>query len=173
MIRNTHRRTLPVPASTLAPLLAGLGGSQDLLWPAGWPPLRLDGPVAVGAAGGHGPIRYRVSTYEPGRRVRFTMDPACGLRGHHELVLEPRGSGCELRHELVVRPLGSLRVLGPTLVLPLHDALIEDLLDRAERFATGGVAAPARWSARVRSARWVMRRVRLGHRRRGRVPAVR
>jgi hypothetical protein len=36
---------------------------------------------------------------------------------------------------------------------PLHDALIEDSLDRAEHAVTGIVARPARWSGTVRQLR--------------------
>jgi len=41
---------------------------------------------------------------------------------------------------------------------PLHDALAEDALDKAERALLGGVKRPARWTWRVRLPRSLMRR---------------
>jgi hypothetical protein len=43
-----------------------------------------------------------------------------------------------------------------TVVRPLHDALIEDALDNAERETTGTVAEPAGWSWWVRTLRRVL-----------------
>ena len=56
-VRNVHRHTIGSP-ERLGGLLAGLGSDTDELWPGGrWPRMRLDGPLAVGARGGHGPVR--------------------------------------------------------------------------------------------------------------------
>ncbi|MEM1418366.1 MAG: SRPBCC family protein, partial [Myxococcota bacterium] len=54
-------------------------------------------------------------------------------------------------------PLGSL--YWSLVVRPLHDALIEDAFDNAERALTGDVARPARWSLRVRLLRRVLDRL--------------
>ncbi len=97
----------------------------------------LDRPLAVGADGGHGPIRYRVVEYEPGRRVRFVFHPATGISGIHELAVEALGEDrCRMRHVLLGRARGAMRALFPLVVEPLHDAVIEDLLDNAERCTT-------------------------------------
>ena len=93
MIRNVHERTINAPAQALAPLLDGLGGDGDRLWPGEhWVPMVLDRPLAVGADGGHGAIRYRVVEYEPGRRVRFLFHPSTGIAGIHELSVEELGA---------------------------------------------------------------------------------
>ncbi|MFB6520879.1 hypothetical protein [Streptomyces sp. NPDC056401] len=48
--------------------------ADDRLWPHGsWPAMRLDPCLSVGAKGGHGPIRYTVSAYEPGVRVSWPL----------------------------------------------------------------------------------------------------
>ena len=52
----------------------------------------------LGAAGGHGPIRYRVESYERGRRVRFRFLSPEGFVGTHGLVLV-RKSGGNRRHK--------------------------------------------------------------------------
>jgi hypothetical protein len=78
----------------------------------------------------------------------------------------------ELRHTLTGRPTGAQRLRWPLVVQPLHDALLEDALDNAERELTGTVARPARWSLRVRLLRRVVRRGRGRGRDRGRARGV-
>lgn len=151
MVRNVHERRLSVPAHEVGPLLDRLGGPDDVLWPSpAWEPMVLDGPVAVGAVGGHGSIRYRVTAHEPGRRVEFTFDPGQGLDGTHTLSVHPDGVGHSvLRHVIEGRVTGGMRLLWPAAVRWMHDAVLEDLLDRAEA-ATGGRPHPHRWSSWVR-----------------------
>jgi len=162
MVRNVHEREIGAPLERLAPLLDRLGGPDDELWPApAWWPMSLDRPLGVGADGGHGGVRYHVSEHDPGRRVRFELRPGGGLAGYHELSLEPLGpTRTRIRHEAVCRFGGAMRVLGPAVLLPLHDAVLEDLLDNAERVGTGTVRSPARWSAWVWCWQQVTERVR-------------
>lgn len=150
-LQNVHERTIHAPAEVVGALLDRLAAPDDPLWPGRWLPMRLDRPLQVGARGGHGDVSYRVTAYEPGRRVRFDFDPATGIDGHHELIVEPLDEErCRMRHVLEGRPRGMMRLLVPLVVEQLHDAVLEDLLDNAERAATGHVAEPARWSAWVR-----------------------
>ncbi len=162
MLHNVHEREIDAPLERLSPLLEQVGGPDDELWPSpAWWPMTLDRPLGVGANGGHGGIRYRVSEHEAGRRVRFELHPGTGLLGHHELTLEPLGpSRTRVRHVLTCRLRGAMRLLGPLLLVPLHDALLEDLLDDAERVATGSVRRPARWSPWVRLWQPLTERVR-------------
>src|SRR6266545_4192943 len=82
-MRNVQTRIINAPASTVGALIDTLAGPDDQLWPAStWPPLKLDHGLTVGSRGGHGPIRYHVSEYEPGRRVRFTFEPVTGVTGY-------------------------------------------------------------------------------------------
>lgn len=152
MIHNIHERTIPAPAADLGPLLDGLGRPGDRLWPSDrWDPMVLDRPLAVGADGGHGPIRYTVTEYEPGRRVRFVFRRATGIAGFHELSIEELPGGTSrMRHLLHGRAHGRMRLLFPVLVEPLHDAVVEDLLDNAERQATGTARRGRRaWRSRL------------------------
>jgi hypothetical protein len=155
LVRNTHERVIAAPAEVLGELTAALGGDRDRLWPSPeWMPLRLDRPPAVGAAGGHGPIRYRVSEYEPGHRVRFEFDPRTGIRGFHEFTVEPHPYGSSvLRHRIEASLGGRTRLMWPLVIRPIHDALIEDLFDNAEHAATGRRPAHRRWSPWVRLLR--------------------
>lgn len=164
-VHNTHERALPAPPADVAALLAGLAGDDDRLWPhAAWPAMRFDGPLGVGAAGGHGPVRYTVTAYEPGARIRFGFTAPRGFAGHHEFTVHPTAAGTGagagaaestvLRHTLAMRARGWAVVTWPLVWRPLHDALIEDALDRAEKATRGGAAAPARWGWWVRVLRW-------------------
>lgn len=128
-------------------MLDSLASDGDRLWPCDrWPAMRFErpldarvpaDPLRVGAGGGHGPIRYQVSRYLPGRLVEFSFCPASGLHGEHRFEVVPEGDATVLRHVLEARPIGRGRLIWPLVMRPLHDALIEDALDRAER-AVGG-----------------------------------
>lgn len=149
-VRNVHERTIPAPAETVGALLDRLATADDPLFPSpAWAPLRLDRPLSVGADGGHGPVRYRVTAYEPGRSVRFDFAPPSD--GHHRLDIEPLGPDrCRVRHVLVENQ-GPMAALSWALVIrPVHDTVIEELFDNAERAATGAVARPTRRTPYVR-----------------------
>jgi hypothetical protein len=155
VVRNVHERIVPAPIEEVGPLLDRLGGPGDVLWPTpGWRPMVLDGPVAVGAAGGHGSIRYRVIGHEPGRMVEFEFTPGPGLHGRHAFSVEPAGPGrTVLRHVADARFSGVMRLAWPLAVRWAHDALLEELLDNAERAVGAEPARPARRSAWVRLLR--------------------
>jgi hypothetical protein len=151
-VRNVHTREIDAPASAVGALVDGLGGPDDALWPSPpWPPVRLDRPLGPGASGGHGPIRYTCTEFEPGRRVAFTFDAPTPARGTHEFTVEPLGPGrTRLRHVLEATFVGSGPWLWPLAIRWLHDALLEDLLDRAQTAAGTPPARPHRWSPWVR-----------------------
>jgi hypothetical protein len=155
---NMQRRVIAVPVSVLGRLHDRLAGADDPLWPAhDWEPIRLDRPLGVGASGGHGQFRYTVSAYERGLRVRFAFTPDAPLDGYHELwvrAIDPDRS--EMVHIVVAQPRGTMRLLWPLAVRWTHRALIADLLDNAERAATGTVRHPARRSLWVRVLRAVI-----------------
>ncbi|WP_344654410.1 DUF2867 domain-containing protein [Cryptosporangium japonicum] len=135
-------------------MIDGLGSPDDTLWPRRWPPLTFDRPLQVGASGGHSAIRYTVVEYDPGRRVRCAFDPAIGVRGHHEFRAEPLADDrVRVVHECDATLHGRMRLLWPLAIRWLHDALIEDALDNAERTTTGTVGRPHHWSTWVRLLR--------------------
>lgn len=164
-IRNVHSRELSAPAAEVGALLDSLGGEDDRLWPADrWPttPLRFDGPLAVGTLVRQGQIRQVVEAYEPGARVAFRFAPGLGLVGTHGLRVEPLASGgARLTHVLECRVEPRMLLLYPILIRQ-HDALVEDLLDRAELLTTGRLPRPARHPLPVRIANaielWILRR---------------
>lgn len=158
-VRNLHERTLAAESAAVGALIDRLASPEDRLWPhAAWPAICFDRPLGVGAIGGHGPIRYVVEAYEPGRSLRFRFTAPRGFDGTHEFEVEPRGEGrTRLRHLLEMRAAGPAILTWGLVFRPLHDALVEDALDRAER-SLGLPSTAKRWSARVRLLRFVLSR---------------
>jgi len=160
-VRNVHDRCVPCPAGTVAALLRTLGaGDRDLVWPGQyWPRLCLDRPLEVGARGGHGAVRYRVTEYDPALgRVVFAFEPKGalgGFDGRHLFEALPCPGGTLLRHS--VEAISDLTTAMRWLVMirPIHDAAIEDALDRVELQLTGGIRQQTEWSPYVR---WLRRR---------------
>lgn len=147
-MRNVHERDYPVDPARLGELLDRVVGRDSPLWPVDhWPPMILDGPLAVGAKGGHGPIRYTCTAYEPGRRVEFAFARDF-INGTHTLEVLDRGA---LRHTITGRTSGAGRLLWPLVFRWLHDACLEDLLDRASTAL--GHPTRTRWSPWVRLLR--------------------
>jgi hypothetical protein len=102
----------------------------------------------------HAAIRYEVTAHDPGRRVRFTFAPGIGARGTHTLTVTPLGADrALLRHDMAAHFEGRMRLVWPLVVRWLHDALLDDLLDRAEDAVGAPPARRARHSAWVRLLR--------------------
>ncbi|TQF02774.1 SRPBCC family protein [Kitasatospora acidiphila] len=158
-VYNVHERLLPAKGTEVGALIDTLADTGDLLWPNHkWPSMRFDGPLAVGAVGGHGPVRYTVDAYVPATWVRFGFTGPRGFHGFHEFTaLAVDEQHTLLRHTLAMTARGSARLSWPLAWRPLHDALLEDSLDRAETACTGTVAHPARWSPYVRLLRAIVR----------------
>jgi len=151
LVENVHGRTFPVECGRVGELIDGLATREDPLWPhERWPAMRFDRALGVGATGGHGPVRYHVTEYEPAHRIRFTFIRPRGLHGYHEWEVRPARAGCELRHVLAADTTGLTVVSWPLVWRPMHDALIEDALDKAARNLGAAVeAAPWTWHVRA------------------------
>lgn len=154
-VHNIHRRPLTGwQPEQVGKLIDALSCDHDRLWPSDhWPAMQLDHGLQVGSIGGHGPIHYTVEDYVPGVWVRFRFSRPRGFDGFHEFTRQETDSGTELRHTLVITPRGPAHISWPLLYRWLHDALLEDLMDRAELIATGTVSRPAHWTGYVRLLR--------------------
>jgi hypothetical protein len=164
-VLNVHERSFRASPAEAARLLDSLSSSDDSLWPSkDWPRMRLDRPLGIGATGGHGPIRYSVTSYEPGKRVTFEFISPRGFIGTHWFEVLPReNSGAILRHTIEMSLVGSALITWPLVVRPLHDALVEDALTNAQ-VALHEQAAPVVWSAWVRVLRKAVGRRRVERR---------
>jgi len=114
--------------------------------------MQFDGPLAVGAAGGHGPIRYTVEEYAPGSSIRFRFTGPSGFDGFHKLELEDRRTQTILRHRLEMETSDAAIIFWPLLFRPLHDALVEDALTTAQ-ISLGLAGQIVKWSLFVRLLR--------------------
>lgn len=151
---NVHERWLPCSANYIWGLVESLATIEDRLWPnENWPPMLLDSQLAVGAKGGHGPIRYVVSFYDPGKKVVFDFTGPAGFHGcHYFTVFSQNDNTSMIRHTIDMKITGLALVTWPLVYRPLHDALIEDAFDKAE----GGldeVLLRSEWSKWVRFLR--------------------
>jgi hypothetical protein len=153
-VRNVHSRVLAASPQRVGSLVDSLSSAEDALWPhRAWPRMTLDAPLGVGAAGGHGPIRYFVAAYSPGAWVRFRFTAPRGFEGTHRLECLPAAAGATtLVHTLEMEAVGPALLTWPLIFRPLHDALIEDALTTAE--ASLGLPLHVQpWSRRVKLLR--------------------
>ena len=157
-VRNVHERRLSTSRSQVGVLIDSLATDGDLLWPKeSWPSMRFDRPLGRGASGGHGPIRYFIESYEPGVRVRFRFTGPRGFDGTHGFESLPLSDGSNLlRHTLEMKARGPAAVTWPLVYRPLHNALIEDSLTKAEK-SLGQESKTRHWSLWVRVLRRVLR----------------
>ena len=165
-VQSTHTRDLDATVAEVGRLVSGLGSKRDVLWPNDlWPGTRIefDRPLGAGARGGHGAIRYSVESYEPGRRVRFRFDPGTGLDGTHGFDIKPLPNGrTRLVHTLDTRLEGATRLAKP-LLLRMHDTLIGQLLDNAERATGRPMEHPTRMALWMRAMNAVEARLTRRH----------
>lgn len=153
---NVHDRKLDVSPAEAGALIDTLATGDDRLWPRdSWPRMRFDRPLGVGATGGHGPVRYLVEAYSPGESVRFRFLGPTGFDGFHGYSVVREGGSVILRHVLQMQARGPALVTWPLVFRPLHDALMEDSLARAEE-ALGLPATVRPWSSWVKLLRWVV-----------------
>lgn len=161
----SHReRNFSASPDSVGRILDTISSHDDKLWPReNWPPMILDAAVKTGASGGHGFVRYRVEEYKPGRRVIFRFDGTgltAGFDGRHYFEVVPRNNHVILRH--IIDADGDFKTwfMWKMLIEPLHDALLEDAFDKAERNLHGSVRKPSRWSLRVKILRRIARKKR-------------
>ncbi|MFI5609301.1 SRPBCC family protein [Amycolatopsis sp. NPDC051903] len=154
-VYNVHARRFPVPGAGEL-----LDDVTERLWPAqDWPPMEFAGPLAPGTPGGHGPVRYVVESFHAGQSLRCRFTAPQGIDGFHEFLVRETDGGCELEHVLAARLHGAARITWPLFWRPMHDAVLEQVLDGAELALTGEIQHPVRWSPYVRLLRAIGRRV--------------
>ena len=160
-IYNIHKRIINRPINQVGPFLDSLSSPRDKLWPyEKWPPMKFDRELREGAKGGHGPIRYYVKHYKPGKKVIFEFTGPSGFHGQHFFELEMKEpKSTIIRHAIDMKIKGQALIAWPMLFRPLHDALIEDSFDKLE---TNLSLSPKNnsWSSWVKLLRWALKRKR-------------
>lgn len=154
---NVHKRELNATPEQAGALINSLASKEDALWPINsWPRMKFDRTLQIGAEGGHGPIRYFVKEYEPGRLITFRFTSPKGFDGFHgyEVIAVP-GQSVVLRHTLRMTARFPATVTWPVIFRPLHNALMEDSLATAQA-SLGHHPQMSPWSPWVRFLRWAM-----------------
>ena len=163
-ILNIHERKLPIPADLAVRIIDSLASEEDHLWPHEcWPAMILDRGLEIGSRGGHSKIRYCVTEYIPGKRVTFEFEPMEQLHsfiGRHFFEVLDRPTHIILRHTIDAEINPRDWIYWKIFIEQIHDAVIEDAFDKAERFA--GLSNPhtTHWSFYVRLLRWIRARQR-------------
>ena len=162
-VTNVHQRLLHASPERVGALIDALSSPNDGLWPHGWPRMKFERPLGVGASGGHGPIRYFVEAYEPGQSIRFRFTGPKGFDGWHGFeVLEATSAHCVLEHRIEMRTHGPALLSWHLLYRYLHDALIEDALAAGEA-SLGLERHVVPWSPYVRLLHWLVAPRRAHH----------
>lgn len=147
---SVHETFVACPAQRVGALLDQFDKPLSPCWPhVAWPRDRFDGPVRVGAVGGHGATRYRVVRHLPGQELVFRFESPPGFEGVHGLRVTARQDGSVITHFSRLRLSPYHMCMWRCVVRWVHDALIGDLLDGMERHLTGKVERPRRWKWRV------------------------
>lgn len=154
-VLNVHERELEADSVLVGALIDSLASKEDRLWPKHvWPRMEFDRPLGVGATGGHGPIRYFVEEYTPGKSIKFRFTGPKGFDGFHgyEIVGGPEHP-VVLKHTLKMNTYGRAILSWPLVYRPMHDALMEDSLATAQA-SLGLTPTVQAWSLWVRMLRW-------------------
>ena len=151
-IANIHERKISAPVNDIGALLDTVSSSYDKMWPHEiWPTIKFDRPLETGAIGGHGPVRYTVASYSPGKSIKFTFTKH--FNGYHEITLEKIDETVSLiRHTIKAKTTGLKTITWLLVIRPLHNALIEDLFDKVEMQSSGN-PRPKSWGVWVRLLR--------------------
>jgi hypothetical protein len=118
--------------------------------------MKLDGSLAIGAQGGHGPIRYVVQEYDSNKFIKFRFLAPKGFCGTHSFEIISRGvEMTELKHTVEMEAKGSAHIVWPFIIRPLHNALVEDALAKVSQ-ELGLQTRSVSWPPGVRFLRWMI-----------------
>lgn len=121
-----------------------------------WPPMKLDKGLQVGSTGGHGPMRYFITEYQPQKSITFQFD-LTGFNGFHRFDINELEPGkTELSHSINMTTTGTATLKWVLAVRWLHDAYIEDAFDKIENHFAADKKV-SEWSLWVKTLRKVMK----------------
>jgi hypothetical protein len=156
-ILNVHSRTINRPKEEIAQVLATLASKDDKVWPVkSWPRIYFGGDNRIGSEGGHGPVRYVIERFDPKGVFQFRFLRPKGFNGIHKFEIKPiTDQQTEVVHTISMTTKGMATLQWYVVIRPLHDALLEDLLDRVENQFTEDPCS-SEWSLWVRLMRRLM-----------------
>lgn len=154
---NIHKRELHQPKSELARVFNTLATDNDMMLATDkWPRMKLDKGLQVGSKGGHGPIKYFVSKYQPEKSITFQFD-LTGFNGFHRFDITALATNkTELSHTIEMTTTGSATLKWTLAIRWLHDAFIEDAFDKVENHFTKDKKS-SKWTLWVKTLRRVMK----------------
>ena len=154
---NIHRRIIPQPVSKIGELLNTLASDHDMILATDkWPRMKLDRGFQIGSKGGHGPIRYFVTDYQPKKSITFQFD-MIGFDGFHKFELTALDvDKTELSHIIDMTTTGMATIQWALAIRWLHNAYIEDAFDKVDNYFTGE-GRRSEWSFWVKILRKVMK----------------
>jgi hypothetical protein len=154
---NIHRREIKQPKFELEKLFQTLASENDLMLATDkWSPMKLDKGLQVGSKGGHGPMKYFVIDYQQNNSITFQFDLK-GFDGFHKFKLTELETGkTELLHIIEMNTSGFSTIKWSLVIRWLHDAYIEDALDKVESYFTKDKKR-SRWNLWVKILRKIMK----------------
>jgi len=134
-ISNRHERIVAAPPERIATLIADFGR----VWPTQIAPApRWQGPGRYDAG-----LMLWEEFDRPGAARAFRVARPAELKAEHWFELQPSGGATVLRHTVEGQADGKYEAIWRERIEPLHDAIMEALLDNVEaEIASGG--APVR-----------------------------
>jgi len=156
-VLNIHKRILKQPMGEVSALIETLSTSNDKIWPSDkWPLMKFQRGIAVGAKGGHGPIRYTVEKYNPKELIQFRFTSPKGFNGIHKFeVKEVNSHQTEVKHVIDMNTSGMGTWKWIFGIRTLHNALLEDGLDKLENNFDGN-SKSSNWNLWVRFLRKIL-----------------
>lgn len=132
-VTNIHKRMIRQPISKIGEILATLSSDNDKIVATDkWPPVKLDKGLQIGSKGGHGFIKYFLTDYQLNKSITFQFSLR-GFNGFHKFeLIELDTNTTEISHTIDMNTTGSMVIKWILAIRWLHDAFIEDALDRVE-----------------------------------------
>jgi hypothetical protein len=154
---NIHKREIQQPKTELEKLFNTLATDNDMILATNkWSPMKLDKGLQVGSKGGHGPIKYFVSAYQPEKSITFQFDLK-GFNGFHKFEINQlEFNKTEIIHIIDMTTSGLATLKWTMAIRWLHDAYIEDAFDKVENHFTNNKKR-SDWNLWVRILRKVMK----------------
>ena len=154
-IINIHKRTFNQPKEILGELLGSLSTKEDKIWPyEKWYSMKFENGLKIGSKGGHGSIRYTIEKYTPNEFIQFIFTKPKGFIGVHSFEInELSDDKTELKHTIKMDVKFADLFNWIFVIKPLHNALLQDALDKVENHFNSKNNVVTEWSFWVKSLR--------------------